>query len=435
MQFQSIFREGLFADQVILVTGGGSGIGRCITHELASLGATVHINGRTEEKLQRVASEISQSGGSVDWSICDIREEDQVEKLFETILQKHGRLNSLVNNAGGQFPSPLEKMTKKGWDAVIRNNLMGTFLVSQQAFKTFFGENGGNIVNIVADFSRGMPLIAHTGAARAGVDNLTKTASIEWAKYGIRVNSVAPGLTSTSGQRAYGEKFLKIMEERKNGYPQEIGHLNEISAAFLLYLRHEYMTGTIVRVMEVSLAVYGSIRKIEAGKVSTIHLRNAGTIRFAETSVICLASSADAFREGLRAFKCCLADSIARSNRSSAHRCPYDSVSRERTRLLLARIDKGAHFRIIQPNQRFFHEFIMGDNVVDEAQFLAFFSTDVRPSNHTECAFTDLPRQTIQTAGRRSKSTLARGSATWPGRTQDQVAGECKLEPPPIDHH
>ena len=251
MIFQSIFREGLFAEQIILVTGGGSGIGRCITHELASLGATVHIAGRTKEKLESVTSEISQSGGNVDWSICDIREEDQVEKLFETILEKHGRLDSLVNNAGGQFPSPLEKMTKKGWDAVIRNNLTGTFLVSQQAFKTFFGENGGNIVNIVADFSRGMPLIAHTGAARAGVDNLTKTASIEWARYGIRVNSVAPGLTSTSGQRGYDEKFLKMMEERKKRIPlKKLATESEISAAvtFLLSPAASHMTGTIVKV-------------------------------------------------------------------------------------------------------------------------------------------------------------------------------------------
>ena len=251
MGFQSVFRNELLADQVILVTGGGSGIGRCITHELASLGATVHIAGRKKEKLEGVASEISQSGGNVDWSICDIREEDQVENLFETILEKHGSLNSLVNNAGGQFPSPLEKITKKGWDAVIRNNLTGTFLVSQQAFKTFFQKNGGNIVNIVADFARGMPLIAHTGAARAGVDNLTKTASIEWAKYGIRVNSVAPGLTSTSGQRGYDEKFLKMMEERKKRIPlKKLATESEISAAvtFLLSPAASHMTGTIIKV-------------------------------------------------------------------------------------------------------------------------------------------------------------------------------------------
>ena len=251
MGFQSIFREELFAGQVILVTGGGSGIGRCITHELASLGATVHIAGRTRERLADVASEISQSGGNVDWSICDIREEDQVENLFEAILEKHGSLNALVNNAGGQFLSPLEKMSKKGWDAVIRNNLTGTFLVSQQAFKTFFQNNGGNIVNIVADFARGMPLLAHTGAARAGVDNLTKTASIEWAKYGIRVNSVAPGLTSTSGLRSYNEKFLKMMEERKKRIPlKKLATESEISAAvvFLLSPAASHMTGTIVRV-------------------------------------------------------------------------------------------------------------------------------------------------------------------------------------------
>lgn len=251
MKYQSIFRKELFADQVILVTGGGSGIGRCIAHELASLGATVHIAGRTKEKLETVASEISQNGGNADWSICDIREEDLVEKLFDTILEKHGSLNSLVNNAGGQFPSPLEELSKKGWDAVIRNNLTGTFLVSQQAFRTFFQENGGNIVNIVADYSRGMQLIAHSSAARAGVDNLTKTASLEWAKYGIRVNSVAPGLTSTSGQRAYGEKFLKMMEERKKRIPlKKLATESEISAAvtFLLSPAANHMTGTIIKV-------------------------------------------------------------------------------------------------------------------------------------------------------------------------------------------
>ena len=112
MVYLSIFRNDLLADQVILVTGGGSGMGRCFAHELASLGATVHIAGRTKEKLEGVAAEVSQSGGNIDWSVCDIREEDQVEKLFETILQKRGSLNSLVNNAGGQFPSPLEKMSK-----------------------------------------------------------------------------------------------------------------------------------------------------------------------------------------------------------------------------------------------------------------------------------------------------------------------------------
>ena len=251
MKYQSIFREGLFAEQVVLVTGGGSGIGRCIAHELASLGATVHISGRTEEKLEAVASEINESGGKAGWSTCDIREEDQVEKLFETVLDKYGSLNSLVNNAGGQFPSSLEKMSKKGWEAVIRNNLTGTFVVSQQAFKTFFRENGGNIVNIVADYSSGMPLVAHTGAARAGVDNLTKTASIEWAKYGIRVNSVAPGLTLTSGQRDYDEKFRKMQEEKIKRVPlKKAATESEISAAvtFLLSPAATHMTGTIVKV-------------------------------------------------------------------------------------------------------------------------------------------------------------------------------------------
>ena len=210
MGFHSVFRDDLLADQVILVTGGGSGSGRCIAHELASLGATVHITGRTEEKLETVASEISESGGNFDWSICDIREEDQVEKLFETILEKHGSLNSLVNNAGGQFPSPAGAIRTKGWNAVIETNLTGTFLCCREAFTQWMEEHGGSIVNIVADMWRGFPGMAHTGAARAAVDNLTKTLAVEWAHCGVRINAVAPGTIFSSGFDTYGPFFQPV---------------------------------------------------------------------------------------------------------------------------------------------------------------------------------------------------------------------------------
>src|SRR5437879_6056196 len=133
MAYSSVFKPGLFANQVILVTGGGSGIGRCTAHELASLGAKVVLSGRTQEKLEKTAHEIEKAGGKVDFVVCDIREEEQVAQLVSQILARHSRLDSVVNNAGGQFPAGLEKLSKNAWEAVVRNNLTGTFLVSREA--------------------------------------------------------------------------------------------------------------------------------------------------------------------------------------------------------------------------------------------------------------------------------------------------------------
>ncbi len=247
MSQKSIFRTDLFVGQVILVTGGGSGIGRATARELATLGAKVVIAGRQIEKLEKTASEIP----ACDWVACDIREEDQVKSMISTILERHGCLSAVVNNAGGQFPSPLEKLSKNGWDAVVRNNLTGTFLVSREAFTQYFKNNGGVIVNVVADFRNGMPMMGHTGAARAGVDNLTKTASVEWAKHKVRINAVAPGIVESSGLSNYDPAFMEAVRKNAHKIPlKRFATESEIAAAiiFLLSPAACYITGTLMQV-------------------------------------------------------------------------------------------------------------------------------------------------------------------------------------------
>ena len=246
MLFSSIYKNDLFLHKVILITGGGSGLGRCMAQELAQLGATVFIAGRTEEKLKHTADEIISNGGKADWAVCDIREEQDVQNLVQTILKRHKTLHGLVNNAGGQFPCPLEDISKNGWEAVIKNNLTGAFLMSKEVVKQVFKEKGGVIVNILADNRNGMPMMGHSGAARAGVENFTKTAAIEWAKYKIRVNAISPGIIESSGLETYDEKFKKLMKFFKPRIPlKRFGIDREVSAAvaFLLSPAASFITG------------------------------------------------------------------------------------------------------------------------------------------------------------------------------------------------
>ena len=246
MSYASVFRPGLFAGEVHLVTGGGSGIGRCVAHELAALGAHVVLIGRTAAKLETVADEIRDDGGRASTSAFDIRDEPAVVAAVTAIVEAHGRIHGLVNNAGGQFPAPLAAISKNGFQAVVTTNLTGGFLMAREVYLRSMQAHGGAIVNMAADMWNGMPGMGHSGAARAGMVNLTKTAALEWAASGVRVNAVAPGWIASSGLDSYGPAMVPMIRRLASQVPLgRIGVEAEVSGAicFLLCPAAAFVTG------------------------------------------------------------------------------------------------------------------------------------------------------------------------------------------------
>ena len=251
MAYDSVFKTGLFAGQTILVTGGGSGIGRCVAHELAYLGAHVVLVGRKLEKLESTCAEIVEDGGSASFKVCDIREEEAVKAMVAQVLAKRERIHHLVNNAGGQFPAPLISINQKGFETVVRTNLVGGFLVAKEVYLQSLSKTGGSIVNMLADMWGGMPGMGHSGAARAGMENFTKTAAFEWGHCNVRVNAVAPGWIASSGMDTYPESMKSMIRNLKEHVPlQRIGTESEVAAAivFLLSPGANFINGNTIRI-------------------------------------------------------------------------------------------------------------------------------------------------------------------------------------------
>ncbi|MFO1190768.1 MAG: SDR family oxidoreductase [Rhodoferax sp.] len=251
MPYRSAFAPGLMAGRVALVTGGGSGIGRCTAHELAALGARVALVGRKPDKLQAVQAEIAQDGGSASMHVCDIRQEDAVRQTVVDVLAAHGRLDMLVNNAGGQYITPLAQTSAKGWQAVIDTNLTGGFLVARECYLQAMQRSGGAIVNIVADMWGSMPGMGHSGAARAGMVSFTETAALEWAADGVRVNAVAPGYIASSGMDHYPPEQGPRLRAMAATVPLgRFGNEAETSAGivFLLSPAASFISGTVLRI-------------------------------------------------------------------------------------------------------------------------------------------------------------------------------------------
>jgi citronellol/citronellal dehydrogenase len=249
--YRSVFAPGLLAHRVVVVTGGGSGIGRCTAHELASLGAHVVLIGRTLAKLQDTAGEIVADGGRASFHSCDIRQEDAVRTVVTAIVAAHGRIDGLVNNAGGQYITPLENISAKGWQAVIDTNLTGGFLMARECYVQSMQAHGGSIVNIVADMWGSMPGMGHSGAARAGMVSFTETAALEWARSGVRVNAVAPGYIASSGMDHYPPEAGDMLREMRDTVPAgRFGNEAETSASivFLLSPAASFISGSVLRV-------------------------------------------------------------------------------------------------------------------------------------------------------------------------------------------
>lgn len=277
--YDSIFAPNLFAGQTIIVTGGGSGMGRCIAHELANLGANIALVGRSVDKLQKVEQEIQQirrpkadfssksaeTGPEIAQAVasfsCDIRDEASVKATVAAIVGKFGRVDALVNNAGGQFPAPLHRINAKGFEAVVKNNLTGGFLFAREVYtQAMRGQasrpmpggrppRAGVIINIIMDIWGAVPGMGHSGAARAGMLSLTETMALEWAP--VRVNAVAPGFIATSGMDKYPAVMTPMIRNLHKDVPlQRLGTESEVSAAvcFLLSPGAAFISGSCLRV-------------------------------------------------------------------------------------------------------------------------------------------------------------------------------------------
>jgi citronellol/citronellal dehydrogenase len=246
----SMFRPGLFEGHVAIITGGGSGIGLAIARVLVELGCNVAIGGRKQEKLDAARAELERNDaqdterGRVLAATVDIREVEQVARFVEAVERELGPATILVNNAGGQFPTAAEHLAPKGWDAVIRNNLNGTFYVTHAvATRHMIPRRRGRIVNITANVARGFPGMVHTGAARAGVENMTKTLAVEWAQYNVQVNAIAPGIIRSTGTDQYPPELVEQSRQKtpmkRLGTPEEVAQL----AAYLASDEASFVNG------------------------------------------------------------------------------------------------------------------------------------------------------------------------------------------------
>ncbi|WP_419534608.1 SDR family oxidoreductase [Endozoicomonas sp.] len=246
-ELDTVFSRDSFSGKRVLISGGGSGIGKAAAWLLARLGAKVLICGRNLEKLQATIEPMKEMGLDVRCKSLDIRDPDRVQVFFDEVMNEQGGLDVLINNAGGQFPQPAIDFSPNGWRAVIDNNLNGTWFMMQAAAQRWRdAKKPGNIINIVTVIDRGMPDIAHTCAARAGVIYASKTVAVEWAQYGIRVNCIAPGIIASEGMKVYPQEAVN--EFPRSNPMQRFGSAWDIAqaCAYLGSDASQFMTGEVM---------------------------------------------------------------------------------------------------------------------------------------------------------------------------------------------
>ena len=260
-QSPTVFRSALFDGQVALITGGGTGLGFGIAQLLAELGATVVIASRNQTHLEPAVEQLRAAGRKAESLILDVRDADAVKAAIRSVADRLGRIDVLVNNAAGNFYVPSESMSANAWRSVIEIDLSGTFFCSQAVMPVMRDHGGGRIVNISMTLHyRGWPLMAHATAAKAGIDALTRTLALEWARHGIRVNAVAPGPIPTEGvkkafsappdaahdvfsvERAMEEYARRAIPLARMGSPRDIANM----VAFLASPAGDWITGAIM---------------------------------------------------------------------------------------------------------------------------------------------------------------------------------------------
>lgn len=246
MPNSEIFQPHLLDGKVALVTGGGTGIGVEIARELARQGATVVIASRKTENIERAAAGLTeQLGVPVYATTCDIRDREGVSACVAGVLEKHDKIDILINNGGGQFFSPAEAISPRGWDAVVSTNLTGTWNMTRAVADQWMLAQGGRVVSITMLTNRTFPGMSHSVAARAGVEAFTRTASVEWAARGIRMNCVAPGYIASSGLKRYPPELGIIQQMRSHVPLKRLGTCSEVAwlVAFLVGPAGDYITG------------------------------------------------------------------------------------------------------------------------------------------------------------------------------------------------
>jgi 2,4-dienoyl-CoA reductase [(3E)-enoyl-CoA-producing], peroxisomal len=232
----SPFRTDVLAGQVAFVTGGATGIGKEICRVLGHHGARIAMASRKREALDAAAAELTGEGIGVDVDTCDVRDAAAVQRVVAGIVERYGRLDIVVNNAAGNFPAPMTRISPNGFKAVVDIDLLGTYNVSKAVFDAWLGAHGGNVVNITAPFElKGAAMQSHVAAAKAGVDSLTRTCAVEWGRYGIRVNAIAPGaIEGTEGVRRFAESVPGAASRRGNPVGM-VGHGADIAYMVLYF--------------------------------------------------------------------------------------------------------------------------------------------------------------------------------------------------------
>jgi 2,4-dienoyl-CoA reductase [(3E)-enoyl-CoA-producing], peroxisomal len=245
------FAADLLDGQVALVTGGATGIGKEICHVLGAHGARVTMASRKQENLEVAVEELRTVGVDASFGVCDVRDVEAVRSVIDHIVAERGRLDIVVNDAAGNFPAPMSKISPNGFKAVVDIDLLGNYNVTRSAFDAWLSDHGGCIVNISAPFQqKGVVFQSHVAAAKAGVDSLTRTCAVEWGPYGIRVNAIAPGsIGGTEGVRRFAEAVTGGDDRPKNplgvqGNGSDIAYL----ALFLCSPMARFVSGQVIAV-------------------------------------------------------------------------------------------------------------------------------------------------------------------------------------------